>query len=115
MHGNNGLGTGGGQNKRSRSRKKNSKHRPNKDPNGIFLYHHHMEYLSFNSLKNTVITTSRERESECENWIKRKEIFFGKYAKNINLNFIEIKDTEWHEFNNIDDLNSSKNKNLFSA
>lgn len=41
--------------------------------------------------------------------------FFGKYAKNINLNFFEIKDTEWHEFNNINDLNSSKNKNLFST
>ena len=41
--------------------------------------------------------------------------FFGKYAKNINLNFFEIKDTEWHEFNNIDDLISSKNKNLFSV
>ena len=40
--------------------------------------------------------------------------FFGKYAKNINLNFFEIKDKEWHEFNNVNDLISSKNKNLFN-
>ena len=41
--------------------------------------------------------------------------FFGKYAKNLNLNFFEIKDKEWHEFNNVYDLISSKKKKLFST
>lgn len=39
--------------------------------------------------------------------------FFGKYNKVFNLKSLIINDSDWHEFNNIDDLKKAKNKSLF--
>lgn len=39
--------------------------------------------------------------------------FLGKYSEIFNLNSLIISDSNWHEFNDIDDLKNAKNKSLF--